>query len=44
MEVDDPYETNNNPIFSDDTTSSFSDDPNVDEFVCTITHNVSKRS
>ena len=44
MEVDGPYETNNNPVFSDGTTSNFNDDPNVDELVCTITHNVSKRS
>ena len=31
IEVDDPYEANTDPVFSDDSMSSYSNDPNIDE-------------
>ena len=35
MVVDDPYESNNDPVFSEDSISSFSNDPDVDDLGCT---------
>ena len=35
IEVDDPYEANTDPVFSDDSMSSYSNDPNIDEWIYT---------
>ena len=35
MVVDDPYESNNDPVFSEDSISSFSNDSDVDDLGCT---------